>query len=41
MYMHSSVLLFLVLDRRIEKEDLNSYLGKKREMFLMQVCQPD
>ena len=28
-------------DRRIEKEDLTSYIGKKREMFLLQVCQYD
>ena len=25
------------VDRRIEKEDLTSYIGKKREMFLLQV----
>ena len=24
-------------DRRIEKEDINGYINKKREMFLMQV----
>lgn len=28
---------FISIDRRVEKEDLNSYLNKKREMFLMQV----
>ena len=26
----------MALDRRIEKEDINSYIVKKREMFLVQ-----
>ena len=28
--------MYMALDRRIEKEDINSYIVKKREMFLVQ-----
>lgn len=31
-------LLFFSTDRHVEKESLAEYIAKKREMFLVQVC---
>jgi hypothetical protein len=42
--MHANFELYLMIflnkiDRRIEKESLKDYINKKREMFLVQVCE--
>jgi hypothetical protein len=35
--MHFLIILYLLLDRQVEKESLADYINKKREMFLLQV----